>query len=161
MSANDNIDPLDSLDDILDKSIDDLKDLPEFKSPHTGIYKLSMTAQGKMIAEKPAVEFNFLVKECVSLEDDTLEETERSKAGDKFGVAIFLRNEDGTVNEIGEGRMKEMMAPLVKHFGAATVKACIREHLNAPVDVTCKVTRKERKKDKGKFDAQISELVVD
>jgi hypothetical protein len=154
-------DPLDMMDDILDRSIDDLADLPEFKIPPTGMYKFEVSAAGKMINDKPAIEINVTIKETIELADAETPASELAKEGDKFSIAFFMRNKDGTTNEFAEGRLKAFAAPFQQHFGESNIKTLLKAHLKSSVLVTGKITKKARKDDKEKFDGQISDIVVE
>lgn len=147
--------------DLLDKEIDDLADLPEFKAPDTGIYKLSVTCATKPINEKPAVVTSFTVREVVELADSSIEEKDRAKAGDKFDVAFILKDKEGNDSEIAWGRMKEFVLPFKEHFGLTNLKEVIQKLGDESVDITAKVTKKERKSEKGVFDARVSDITID
>ena len=151
----------DIFDTLLDKSLDDLKDLPEFKIPDTGIYKLSVKVEMKEINKKPAIVAKFKVREVVELEDSSIPETERSKAGDGFDIPFMLRNEDGTPNELGEGRFKEFSAPFANHFEEKNLRTLVTEKLNSEVDITAKIKKVARKTDAEKFDARVSDISID
>lgn len=152
---------LDAIENLLDKEIDDLADLPEFKAPHTGIYRLTVTAVPKEIADKAAVEASFVVVDTIELADPTLEDSERSKPGDKFSVAFFLQDNEGKDSELGFGRLKEFVKPFQAHYGTANLKQLILENLKEPTSIVAKVERKERRKEAGKFDARVSDITVD
>lgn len=158
MHATEPADAFDEMDDLLDRSIDDLKDLPEFKVPETGVYKLSVTVGAKFINDKPAIECNYVVRETVELADAT---ATPAMPGDKFSVAFFLKDKDGQPSEMGEGRMKEFAAPFETHFGEKHLKTLFRTHMNTPVDITAKVVKKPRKDDKTIFNAQVEDITVD
>ena len=150
-----------NFDDILDQSIDDLADLPEFKIPFTGMYRLTVTAETKEINKKPAVATHFVVVDLIELADSSIPEEERSKPGDKFDIAYILKDDEGNKNEIGEGSMKKFLLPFHEHFGDKSIRNVIMTHLATPVSITAKVERRERKKEEGKFDARISDVVID
>jgi hypothetical protein len=154
------VDPFDAMDDLLDRSIDDLKDLPEFKVPDTGIYKLRVNCNAKYINEKPAIEMNFAVREIVELADSSIPEEARAKPDDKFSIAFFLLDKDGNESEMGFGRLKQFTAPFSEHFGEKNVKAVCRNHIK-DVDITAKVVKKQRKDDKEKFDARVEDVTID
>jgi len=147
--------------DLLDKSIDDLADLPEFKVPATGVYKLHVTATTKAINDKPAVATSFTVREVVELEDSSIPEEERAKAGDKFDMPFILKDKDGADSEVAWGRLKEFLKPFEAHFGEKNLKVLITGPLAQGVDITAKVVKKQRKDDKEKFGAQVSDITID
>jgi hypothetical protein len=148
--------------DLLDKNIDDLKDLPSFTVPETGIYGLTQTVDVKEINKKPVVEFSYVVRHIVELADSSIEEAARAKAGDKFSIAVFLKDNDGNDSEIGWGRLKEMVQPFQPHFdNEPSLRTMIETHLKEPIDITAKIVKKARKDDKDKYDARISDVTID
>ncbi len=158
----------DDMDDLLDKSIDDLKDLPEFKVPSTGMYRLGLTVSAKEINEKPAVEASFRVIECIELAEPT---DEPGKLDDKFSIAFFLKDNEGEDSELGFGRLKEFVLPFKAHFNEDNLKTVLQTHLSNEVLITAlvkKIGRKPNKKKnetladvEGKFDARVSNVVVE
>lgn len=151
----------DAMFDILDQSIDDLADLPEFKVPDTGMYRLAVTAEPKPINDKPAVVAKFRVINLIELADDSIPEEERAKENDKFDIPFILRDKEGNKSEIAEGRMKEFLAPFSAHFEEKNNKALIMNHLNSEVIITAKITKKQRKDDADKYSAQVSDIVIE
>ena len=51
--------------DLLDKSIDDIDDLPWFEAPQPGLYSLKVNATTKLVNEKSCISMNFEVIECI------------------------------------------------------------------------------------------------
>lgn len=147
--------------DMLDKSIDDLADLPSFKVPDTGIYKLGVTVEVKEINNKPSVIAHCRVDELVELEDETIAENERARNGDKFDVAFILKDTDGNDNEMGWGRLKEFCKPFENHFGEKNLRTLLTQHLGSEVLVSAKVKKQARKSEPDKFDARISNIVIE
>ncbi len=148
-------------DALLDKSIDDLADLPEFKVPDTGMYKLTVQASTKIINDKPAVQVDVTVREVVELVDTTIPEADRAKNGDKFNLLFILKNDKGEDMEISWGRLKEFSQPFQTHFNEGHLGKLLSGPLAQPVDITAKIVKKARKDDKEKFDARISDISID
>lgn len=150
--------------DILDKSIDDIADLPSFKAPDTGMYRLSITFDTKEINKKPAVVARFVVRELLALADDAIPENERAKPGDKFDVPHILKDEDGKDSEFAWGMLKALIKPFEIHFGETNLKTLIKKMATEggeSVDITAKVVKKQRKDDKDKFSARVEEIVIE
>lgn len=148
-----------NLDDILDQSIDDLKDLPEFKVPPTGIYEQDVSLVMKEINKKPAIVAHHVIIECKSLADDSIPENERAKPGDSFDVGFILKDESGQRNEVAEGFFKAFMIPFHAHFDDKSIKSVV-EKMKDPVRIVSAIEKKERKGDKEKFDAKVSDIVI-
>lgn len=148
-------------DSILDKSIDDLKDLPSFTVPATGVYGLRIQAETKAINDKPAVILHYTVRHIVELADSNIPEADRAKEGDKFDVAIFLKDNDGKDSEIGWGRLKEQLLPYEEVASTKSVLGIVKYLVASPVDITAKVVKKQRKDDAEKFEARVSDVTID
>lgn len=146
--------------DLLDKSIDDLADLPAFKVPDTGVYMLHVTADMKEINKKPAVTFSHKIRGIVELAED-IPEAERAKPDDKFDVAFILKDDNGADNEMGWGRLKEYLKPFEAYYGEKNIKTLLMGPLKDGVDITAKVVKVERKREKGVFDARVSDIIVE
>jgi hypothetical protein len=153
----------DDLFNLLDKDLDDIADLPSFKVPDTGVYKLTLGMELKPINEKPAVVAKFTVREVVELADSSIEESARAKAGDKFDVPHILKDKDGKDSEIAWGKLKELCSPLAEWAGNTNLKAIIKKLTEETVDITCKVKRVQRKGTEADpvFDARIDNVTVD
>lgn len=160
--TSENNSALDMLDTLLDRNLDDLADLPEFKTPDTGIYKLTVWAEPKVINDKGAVIAKCTIVELVELADSTIPEEQRSKPGDKFDVAFMLQDNSGEKNDLGEGRLKDFVKPFAAHFGTQNVRAIVAgmNEANA-VAITAQVQKVQRKSDKEKFDARIKDITID
>jgi hypothetical protein len=132
-----------------DLDFDALEDLPSFKAPANGHYKLQLTILMKEINKKSAVEFNYVVDEILEQADPT---EEPSKQGDKFSVAYFLDN------EFSRGRLKQSLLPLKEFTGVSTL-AAIAEQCQG-LTVYGMVTKKQDKKDAEKFYSDVRNIVV-
>ena len=148
-------------DSLLDKSIDDIADLPEFKVPDTGVYKLSVGVETKPINDKPAVVCKFTIRELVELADSSIPEANRAKPGDKFDNAFILKDNSGSDSEVAWGRLKEFVKPFEAHFGTNNLREIIGKLSSETVDITATVVKKERKDDKEKFSATVKDISVD
>jgi hypothetical protein len=147
--------------DLLDKNLDDIADLPSFKVPDTGIYKLTLGMEVKEINDKPSVIAKLTVRELVELADSSVPENERAKAGDKFDIPHILKYKDGNDSEIGWGRLKELVTPFEELAGTKNLKAIVKYLSENPVDITAKIKKVERKNDKGVFDGRIDNITID
>lgn len=137
--------------DILDKSIDDIEDLPGFEVPPNGVYILRTTAEVKQVNNKDAVEFKFSVVECV--EQNNSEDTP-AIPGTQFSTLYFLDN------EIAVGRMKEMLVPFAAHFQNRNLRTLVTEHIK-DVLVSAKVKQRKDKKEPDRVYADVSQVTVE
>lgn len=135
--------------DILDQTVEDLADLPEFKPWPAGTYLIELTTDieeveqtlengNKVKREVPKLVFGF--KEVVEL-DNPDEEAPGEKA--KFFLSTYLVKKDGTRNEFGEGQLKMVLMALKDMYPDATTN---RELIKAASGTLLAVTTKIRKR---------------
>lgn len=98
-------------------SLDDIDDLPEFKAPPSGGYKLLLT-EGfvfkKDVNKHPAETFDFKILEILE-QSEQVDDKEQVKVGDTFNIAFMMDN------AIGQGFFKDMMKPLQAKFGTSNI----------------------------------------
>ena len=106
-----------SIDDLLDGTLDDLADIPAFKPFPIGAHKLKLNFAIKPVGGVSAIELKMTIVESVELKDP---EQEAPKPGDNSNVLFMLKNKDGTPNELAQGQFKNLMATLAPAFPEAT-----------------------------------------
>lgn len=135
--------------DLLDRSIDDIEEMPSFDTPPVGTYQLLVNAATKMVAgkdeqgksvDKPAVILDYEITGTVQLANRDLKEP---VPGSKFGEMFFLGN------EYSESNMKKALAPYAVHFGTNNLKDLIKEKIQNVI-VTATVKHRFAKTDKAK-----------
>jgi hypothetical protein len=146
------------LDSILDATLDDLADVPEFKPFAAGTHLATLTTETKLIQNKAAVEWKLTLVEVLELANP---EDVPPKAGDTCSGAFIFKNNDGTKNELAEGQFKEMLRPLQAHLGTTSN----RETLEAAQGVQVAVTMTQRagkvgSTSEGKFFPVVTSWVV-
>lgn len=139
---------------LLDKSIDDIEDLPGFATPTNGIFSLKFSTKLKEVQDKPCVEANFEVIAPIELDDVAEEENPVNKAGTRFSILFQIEN------EIALGRLKELMAPAAAHFNESNMLVLVRDTCAQEIIVAAKVTRRKDKKDPDKFYPNVSGMVI-
>lgn len=97
-----------NLDSLLDASLDDLADLPEFLVFPAGAYRVVIGFEKKAINNHPAIEIKMKNMEVVELGDAAATPPE---VGAESSVAYMMDN------EFGQGNFKKVMKPLGEHFG--------------------------------------------
>lgn len=113
-----------SLDQLLDETLDDLEDLPSFQAYPVGVHKVLATLDLKEINDKPCVELSFKYIENVEL---TSSSDEAPVEGDTSSTLFMLDN------EYGRGNLKLTLASFAE-FANTRVN---REIIEAVVDVEC------------------------
>jgi hypothetical protein len=112
------------LDDLLDMTLDDLADLPEFKPYPAGVHRAKATMEIKEINKKKAVELSFKYVSCEELADDT----EATPAADDVASCMYFLD-----NEFGQGGLKKVAVPL----GEALQLTSLGEIIGQTVDIDC------------------------
>lgn len=137
-----------NIDNLLDISLDDIADLPEFKVYPAGAHRCTIAFEKKMIGTHPAVELKLTLLETVELTDPSEVAPE---AGTESSVAYMLDN------EFGQGNMKKVMVPLAQHFGISNVS----QLMEAAKGTECLVVTKQRQnKEKTQTYLDITSLQV-
>lgn len=147
--ANDNFD----VNSLLDGTLDDLADLPEFKPFPAGSHVVTLqvidkTATKDRVNGHPGFEVKMKAVETQELanSDDT-----PLVAGSETGVLYLLDN------PIGQGSFKKFLASAAAHFGAKSNRELIADLQGATVLV---VTRVRQNKEKTQSYTDIVEMQV-
>lgn len=133
---------------ILDGTLDDLADLPEFKPFPAGTHRVSIRWEQKVINKHPGFELKMKAIETMELANASDAPLE---AGTETGVLFLLDN------EIGQGNFKKMLSSLASHYGAKPNRALIEESQNAEVLV---ITKQRQNKDKTQTYTDVVEMQV-
>lgn len=147
--AQDNFD----IDAMLDGTLDDLADLPEFKPYPVGTHAVVLTIVDKTapkdrVNNHPGFEVKMKAVETLELanSDDT-----PLVAGAETSVLYLLDN------PIGQGSFKKLLASAAEHFGAKSNRELIADLNGATVAV---VTRQRQNKEKTQTYTDIVEMKV-
>jgi len=142
--TNSNVD----LDSILDSSIDDLADLPEFAVYPNGVHRVIINFEKKEVNKHPSVEMKMKALETVELAnagDTPLE------AGTEASVLYMLDN------EFGQGSFKAIMKTLGEATGAGKISEIMEAAQGMEVQVVCKV---RQNKDKTQSYTGVTKIIV-
>jgi hypothetical protein len=112
------------LDTLLDATLDDLEDLPEYNTYPPGAHKVLATLESKEINKKPAIELSFKYLEVIELEGTG---AVAPSAGDESSTLFFLDN------PYGRGNLKVTLAAFQEFTGGTTN----REIVEGVKDVEC------------------------
>lgn len=145
----------DNFDNLLDASLDDLADLPEFSNFPAGAHKCTLSIVQKTINNKPAMEVKLTGIETVELSKP--EEDQPINAGAVSSAAYFMDN------EFGQGAFKKLIAPLAAHLGVSTLREVVEQAEG--MEVTAITSYRTGKKKPGDDEApvyfEIKKLLVD
>lgn len=135
-----------NMDSLLDGTLDDLADMPEFKPYPAGTHDAVMTIEQKMINNRPSFIVHLKAVETVELanpQEDTPLEKDAST-----DVSYMMDN------EMGQGGFKELLKAAAEKFGSKNNRDLIADMQNATVRITTKV---RANKDKSQFYTSIVE----
>lgn len=130
-----------AIEDLMDASIDDLKDLPGFEVPPKGHYKLMVSLERKKVNDHDSIEAKLTVLETLELASTNDAKVED---GTKFGQLFMMDN------EWGQGGFKGFAVPIAAGLGLEKPK--ISQVIAAIQNVTIAATIGHRyhKEDKQK-----------
>lgn len=137
-----------NLDALLELSLDDLADMPEFKVFPAGAHNCTMKLESKDINGHPAVE----LKLKHSGEGELSDPNEVMPAAGTEGSVAFMLD-----NQYGQGEFKEVLKPLAAHYGLSKFGEIKEASENADVVV---VTKVRPNKDKTQTYLKIVSLTV-
>ncbi len=141
---------------LLDGTLDDVADMPEFVNPNPGTWlvevkKFSIEEINKQHVPKISLVFTELIEaNDPAVEPQTLPI--------EANAAFFLYNEDGSANEFGQGNFKMFLAPLKEITGAGSNREVMEASVGAQLIVTTGL--REDKKEKGKFYLQFKNVMA-
>lgn len=106
-----------TMNDLLDETLDDLADLPQSKPFPAGAHKALM-----FITRNPTKKTTYVVK---FKHQETLEVTaptaEMPKPGDESTMFIHTKTKDNKPNEFGQGQLKMILKPLAERLGTTNI----------------------------------------
>jgi len=139
-----------NIDNILDGTLDDLADLPEFKPFPAGTHKAIMKMEQKVVNKHPSIEVSLKALETVELPSGS--DAEPVSVGQEASVLYMLDN------ELGQGKFKKLLQMLATTYGAdKTNRQIMEESQGAEVLV---VTTLRPNKDKTKMYMDIDAVQV-
>lgn len=136
------------IDSLLDSSIDDLADLPEFAVFPNGLHRVVINFESKKVNDHPSVELKMKLIETVELANaaDTALEP-----GAESSVLYMLDN------EFGQGKLKTVISQLKESFGGTSLREVMENANGAEVSVVCKV---RQNKDKTQSYTDVTKVIV-
>lgn len=137
------------LDSILDSSIDDLADLPEFAVFPNGVHRVLINWESKEVNKHPCMELKMKAIETVELANPAADEP--LVAGTESGVLFMLDN------EFGQGKFKTLIKILAAATGTSKISEAVEASNGMEVQVVCKV---RQNKDKTQSYTDVSKIIV-
>ena len=125
---------MNSLDNILDATLDDLADMPSISLFPNGAHKVKL--EFKIDTKKVSVMVTMTYIEPLELADPT---QTAPAAGDKNSVFFNLKKKDGTANEYAQGALKEITKVLQSTFGGSSTTEVLENAKDAEVAVVTKI----------------------
>lgn len=124
------------LDSILDSSIDDLADLPEFSLYPSGVHRCIIDWESKEVNKHPAVEMKMKLVETVELANP--DEDQPVNPGTESSSLFMLDN------EFGQGAFKKIMKTLGEACGTNKISETVEASKGMEVSVVV-VTKPDKK----------------
>lgn len=147
------------MDDLLDGTLDDLKDVPAFKVFPAGAYKCKIGWTIKDISGQKAPEVKLTYIETLELADPV--NTASPEVGDECSMAFLFKNKDGTPNEFAQGNFKAILTGLKSLAPeGATPREIMAASEGAEVSVMTDVRLKDKKDPTSAQYLQIKDVLV-
>jgi hypothetical protein len=137
------------LDSILDSSIDDLADLPEFAVFPNGAHKVIIQWESKEVNKHPCMELKMKAVETVELSNPA--EDKPLVTGAESSVLFMLDN------EFGQGKFKTIIKALAEATGSNKISEAVEASNGMEVTVICKV---RQNKDKTQSYTDVTKITV-
>lgn len=141
---------MNNINDLLDATLDDLEDLPEFAVLPPGAHRCYASLGIKEINDKQCVELKLKLIEHLELanpaEDSALPEGSESSM-------VFMLD-----NEFGRGNLKKIAKPIAAALGTSSLKDTIEQCKHMEVAVI--TTQRKDKKDPDRVYLNVKELQV-
>jgi hypothetical protein len=138
-----------NLDSLLDATLDDLADLPEFAPYPAGAHKVTIELESKEVNKHPSIELKLKAIETLELADPT--NSQPLAAGAESGVLFMLDN------EFAQGNMKKVLRPLQEHLGVSSLRDIITQSKGMEVTV---VTNVRWNKDKTQAYTNVTKIII-
>ena len=145
------------IDSLLDSTLDDLADMPEFKPYPAGAHRCTMKMEVKEINTITSIDINLTGIETVELADAT---DTPIVAGDTTNMLLMLKKKDGTSNDMSVGKWKELLRPLQAHFGTTSNRETMEASQGVEVLVVTKIRTDKRDANDLKYYTDIVSLQV-
>ena len=144
------------VDALLDGTLDDLADMPEFKPFPVGTHKIKPHLESKKINGFSAIEFKVTAIETIELPSGSQDAP--LAAGDSTNILYFLTHKNPKTMELGQGQFKELMKVCATAFGPDTNRNLIAK-LNE-MDEVVVVMGQRTQKDTGRVFNSIEMLHI-
>ena len=126
-----------NLDSLLDSSIDDLADLPEFQVYPNGSHKVIVNFESKEVNKHPCVEMKMKAVETIELANPASDTP--LEPGTESSVLFMLDN------EFGQGKFKAIMKTFAEATGTQKISEAMEAAQGMEVTVICKVRQNKDK----------------
>lgn len=126
-----------NIDSLLDASLDDLADMPEFGTYPAGTHKVIINWEKKEVNKHPSLELKMKAVETVELSNPT-EDTPLAAGAE--GSVLFMLD-----NEFSQGKLKVLLKQLTALFGGANIREITEASNGMEVTIVSKVRQNKDK----------------
>lgn len=155
--SNENL--IQDLDALLDGTLDDLADAPEFAPFPPGVHRVTMKWERKKIDDaREGYAINFKAIETVEAQDPE----KVVSAGQTDGTMFFLKHTNPDVAKRNQGQFKDVLRSLAEHYGTDKKNSELIELSNDAEVLIVTELREEKKEGKktGRMFMQLKALQV-
>jgi len=143
---------------LVGRNLDDIPDLPTFKTPPSGVYKFIIeSCKQKDINEKTAIVTEYVIVDTIALNNpEEYEEAELVKPGDKFSEAFWF--DDPERIETTTSVLKAKYGGFGVHLGTVNLLEILEKMEGLQVQGI--IGNRTDKKDKTKIYPQTKDMVI-
>lgn len=145
------------MDALLNQSLDDIPDLPDFVTPKEGAYALHVD-EVNLNAEigtdkKRAIQVTYTVTEVLELKGSAAGED--AKPGDKFSELFFMTTAKGA--DYTAKHLKKLLSPVAERMQSSNIAATLNAF--AGCDIVALIVHQKDRDDKSKVYAKVKKII--
>lgn len=137
-----------NIDSLLDSTIDDLADLPEFAIFPNGVHKVVVKWESKEVNKHPCIELKMIAVETMELANAA---DIPLVAGTESSVLFMLDN------EFGQGKIKALMQTFAGACGTKSIRETMEASNGMEVQV---VTKMRQNKEKTQWYTDVTKIII-
>lgn len=145
------------MDALLNQSLNDIPDLPDFVVPKEGAYRLHVDEVdlAREIGETKAIQISYTIKELIEAKGTPLGDD--VKPGDKFSELYFMSTAKGAAWTAGA--LKKLLQPVAERNGCVDLRQTLQSFSGC--DVAAMIKHQKDKEDKTKVYAKVSKIIFE
>lgn len=157
MSGDDSIDTSVDMDMLLNQSLDDIPDLPDFVTPREGAYRQRVDSVdlAAKVGEKRAIQITYSISTIMELKGSMLGDD--VKPGDKWSELYFMTTPKGSAYTVAA--LKKLLMPVAQRMGTTNLQTTLQAF--AGCEIAGLIVHQKDRDDKTKVYAKMKRIVFE